>query len=105
MAWFPPAHQRRSWLVEQAGDYATNRFHHLRDTTRHGAAALSRAHETKGSVWAMIHIFEGKLRCCIEASFSESILEPGQPSVSEPEVQHHEWPTEPVRFYLELFGG
>ncbi len=53
----------------------------------------------------MIHIFEGKLRCCIEASFSESILEPGQPSVSELEVQHHEWPTEPVRFYLELFGG
>src|SRR3712207_1160820 len=33
MAWSPPARQRRSWLVEQAGDYATTRFHHLRDGT------------------------------------------------------------------------
>src|SRR4051794_13254485 len=34
MAWSPPARQRRSWLVEQAGDYATFQFHHLRDGTR-----------------------------------------------------------------------
>src|SRR4051812_19628607 len=33
MAWSPPARQRRSWLVEQAGDYATFQFHHLRDGT------------------------------------------------------------------------
>jgi len=41
MAWSPPAHQRRSWLVEQAGDYATNRFHHLRDTTNGGKLRVS----------------------------------------------------------------
>jgi len=33
MAWSPPARQRRSWLVEQAGDYATFQFHHFRDGT------------------------------------------------------------------------
>src|SRR4051794_13546874 len=36
MAWSPPARQRRSWLVEQAGDYATFQFHHLRDGTGRG---------------------------------------------------------------------
>ena len=40
MAWSPPALQRRSWLVEQARDYATNRFHHIRDGT-HGCARVS----------------------------------------------------------------
>src|SRR4051794_3066669 len=33
MAWSPPARRRRSWLVGQAGDYATVQFHHLRDGT------------------------------------------------------------------------
>src|SRR3954447_14043683 len=33
MAWSPPARQRRSWLVEQAGDYATLHFPHPRDGT------------------------------------------------------------------------
>src|SRR5690242_15119460 len=33
MAWSPPARQCRSWLVEQAGDYASFQFHHLRDGT------------------------------------------------------------------------
>jgi hypothetical protein len=35
MAWSPSARQRRSWLVEQAGDYATIQFHYLRDGTNH----------------------------------------------------------------------
>jgi hypothetical protein len=34
MAWSPPARQRRLWLVEQAGDYATPISHHTRDGTR-----------------------------------------------------------------------
>src|SRR4051812_49401342 len=38
MAWSPPALERRSWLVEQAGDYATQISHHTRDGTRHGDA-------------------------------------------------------------------
>jgi hypothetical protein len=33
MAWSPPARQRRAWLVEQAGDYATPISHHIRDGT------------------------------------------------------------------------
>src|SRR3954471_14278730 len=33
MAWSPPALERRSWLVEQAGDYATQISHHTRDGT------------------------------------------------------------------------
>src|SRR3712207_4847692 len=33
MAWSPPALERRSWLVEQAGDYAAPISHHLRDGT------------------------------------------------------------------------
>jgi hypothetical protein len=39
MAWSPPALERRSWLVEQAGDYATPISHHTRDGTDAGAAA------------------------------------------------------------------
>src|SRR4051794_22127126 len=34
MAWSPPALERRSGSLRQAGDYATTRFHHLRDGTR-----------------------------------------------------------------------
>ena len=33
MAWSPPACRRRSWLVEQAGDYATLISNHIRDGT------------------------------------------------------------------------
>jgi hypothetical protein len=33
MAWSPPARQRRSWLVEQAGDYATQISYQTRDGT------------------------------------------------------------------------
>src|SRR4051794_33582579 len=33
MAWSPPARQCRSWLVEQARDYATQISHHTRDGT------------------------------------------------------------------------
>ena len=50
----------------------------------------------------MIHILEGKLRYCIETPLSESILEPGQPGVIEPETRHHVEPIGPVRFYLEF---
>ena len=64
--------------------------------------ALLRAHETRGGAWAMIHVLEGKLRYCIETPLSESILEPGQPGVIEPEVRHHVEPIGPVRFYLEF---
>src|SRR4051794_16615564 len=36
MAWSPPALERRSWLVTQAGDYATQISHHTRDGTSFG---------------------------------------------------------------------
>jgi len=65
-------------------------------------SALLNAHETKGGAWAMIHVLEGRLRYCIETPPSESILEPGQPGVIEPEVRHHVEPVGPVRFYLEF---
>src|SRR3954451_9346259 len=39
MAWSPPALERRSWLVEQAGGYATRISHHTRDGTTGGAVA------------------------------------------------------------------
>ncbi len=64
--------------------------------------ALLSAHETKSGAWAVIHVLEGKLRYCIEAPPSESILEPGQPGVIEPQVRHHVAPIGPVRFYLEF---
>src|SRR3954451_16056766 len=41
MAWSPPALERRSGSLRQAGDYATTRFHHLRDGTAAGAGALT----------------------------------------------------------------
>ncbi len=64
--------------------------------------ALLSAHETKGGAWALIHVLEGKLRYCIETPASESILEPGQPGVIQPQVPHHVEPVGPVRFYLEF---
>jgi len=62
--------------------------------------ALLSAHETKGGAWALIHVLEGRLRYCIETPPSQSILEPGQPGVIEPEVRHHVEPIGRVRFYL-----
>src|SRR5256885_2570182 len=51
MAWSPPARQRRSWLVGQAGDYATTRFHHLRDgTLEDGVVTVSDTGTGQGSV-------------------------------------------------------
>jgi len=41
MAWSPPARQRRSWVVEQAGDYATFQFHHFRDGTLAGKGIVT----------------------------------------------------------------
>src|SRR3954468_736317 len=42
MAWSPPALERRSWLVTQAGDYATQISHHTRDgTLKKGLSGLS----------------------------------------------------------------
>jgi len=64
--------------------------------------ALLRAHETKGGAWALIHVLEGKLRYCIEAPATESILKPGRPGVIQPQVPHHVEPIGPVRFYLEF---
>jgi len=64
--------------------------------------ALLSAHETKGGACALIHVLEGKLRYCIEVPASESILEPGQPGVIQPQVPHHVEPIGPVRFYLEF---
>lgn len=64
--------------------------------------ALLSAHATKGGAWALIHVLEGKLRYCIEVPPSESILEPGQPGVIQPQVLHHVEPVGPVRFYLEF---
>src|SRR5947208_1097488 len=43
MAWSPPARLRRSWLVGQAGDYATIQFHHLRDGTMRATTFVSAA--------------------------------------------------------------
>lgn len=59
-------------------------------------------HETKRGVWALIHVLEGKLRYCVKAPPSESILQPNQPGVIEPETRHHIEPLGPVRFYLEF---
>jgi tellurite methyltransferase len=64
--------------------------------------ALLSAHESKGGAWALIHVLEGKLRYCIETPASESILEPGQPGVIQPQVPHHVEPIGLVRFYLEF---
>jgi len=65
-------------------------------------SALLGAHETKDGTWVVIHVLEGKLRYCIEASASESVLEPDQPGVIEPQVRHHVEPVGPVRFYMEF---
>jgi hypothetical protein len=41
MACSPPALERRLWLVEQTGDYATRRFHHIRDATLGRVASVN----------------------------------------------------------------
>jgi hypothetical protein len=41
MAWSPPALERRSGSLQRTGDYATSRFHHLRDGTLIPGSILS----------------------------------------------------------------
>lgn len=67
--------------------------------------ALLSAHKTKSGAWALIHVVEGRLRYCIDAPPSESILGPGQPGVIQPQVPHHVEPIGPVRFYLEFHSA
>jgi len=58
MAWSPPALERRSWLVEQAGDYAASISHHIRDGTIKSAMGFRRFHlrglRSVASEWLLI---------------------------------------------------
>jgi tellurite resistance-related uncharacterized protein len=92
-----PSH-RGGW--ETPGDLGATAMPH--DLALQSLRALLSAHETKGGAWALIHVLEGKLRYCIEAPASETILEPGQPGVIQPQVPHHVEPVGLVRFYLEF---
>ena len=59
--------QRRSWLVEQAGDYATFQFHHLRDSTR-PASLLDKQKDPRGSQDVSIKYTERLAEAGIEPS-------------------------------------
>ena len=60
MAWSPSARQRRSWLVEQAGDYATFQFHHLRDGTQQELRSLDLQGRELPSLRGPVFLVHGK---------------------------------------------
>jgi len=73
MAWSPPARQRRSWLVEQAGGYATPRFHHLRDGTP-VAKRMNKAQQmrwTKATVQPFLDVRMAVLNSTLEEAFCQ----------------------------------
>lgn len=67
-------------------------------------AGLRRAHHTKAGTWGRIVVLEGQLlyRICGEPG-EEWRLDPENPGVIEPEVEHEVEPLGKVRFYVEFY--
>ncbi|MGE4336642.1 MAG: DUF1971 domain-containing protein [Pigmentiphaga sp.] len=65
-------------------------------------AALRRQHSTRGGVWALIHVLEGRLRYCVPDWRHDVVLAPGTPGVVAPEVEHFVEPLGQVRMYVEF---
>ena len=67
-------------------------------------AGLRRAHHTKAGTWGRIVVLEGQLlyRICQEPR-EEWKLDPENPGVIEPEVEHEVEPLGKVRFCVEFY--
>lgn len=67
-------------------------------------AGLRRAHHTRAGAWGRIVIVEGQLlyRICEEPA-GEWKLDPDNPGIIEPEVEHEVEPLGKVRFYVEFY--
>lgn len=67
-------------------------------------AGLTKSHRTKVGVWGRIVVLEGELLYRIHASPKGVFrLDPGNPGVIEPGVEHEVEPKEHVRFFVEFY--
>lgn len=66
-------------------------------------AGLTRRHDTKAGVWAVITVISGELRYDIPSAGETHVLAPGRPGVVEPEVPHFVTPLGPVAFFVEFY--
>lgn len=67
--------------------------------------ALKRDHQTKASVWAVIHVLEGTLRYRITEPAAEHVLTPGNPGLVRPGELHAVSADAPVRFVVEFYAA
>jgi len=65
-------------------------------------AALHKNHSTRPGLCALIHVLEGRLRCCVPGWNYDGVLEPGTPGIVAPEVLHFVEPQGPARMYVEF---
>ena len=67
-------------------------------------SGLRTAHRTKAGTWGRIIVLEGRLLYRIHASPAEKhILDPDNPGIVEPEVDHEVAPLGRSRFRVEFF--
>lgn len=65
---------------------------------------LRREHRTKDTVWALIHVLEGKLLYRILLPPGEQVLTPEKPGVVRPGQPHEVTPVGHVRFFVEFYA-
>ncbi len=65
--------------------------------------ALTKDHQTKPGVWAVITVESGELRYDITESGESHVLCPGTPGVIEPAVLHRVMPLGKTTFFVEFY--
>lgn len=65
--------------------------------------ALQHGHRTKPGVWALLRVFEGKIRYCTEAGGIARVVTPDSLLLIQPEELHHVELLGPVRLCLDFF--
>lgn len=68
-------------------------------------AGLRREHRTKASVWALIHVVEGRLLYRILEPPSEQVLLVGVPGIVRPEQPHEVSPLGPMKMFVEFYSA
>lgn len=66
-------------------------------------AALRSNHSTKAGVWAMIRVFEGRLRLRYAEPPAERILKPGDAGLCQPQQVHSVKPLGPMRMRVDFY--
>ena len=67
--------------------------------------ALTRRHNTKKGVWAVISVLQGELRYRELDAGRETILTPQRPGLVVPQAWHSVEPLGPVRFFVQFYAA